>query len=188
MNHFFISYAREDTALARGLAELLESEGFSVWWDSHLRMGERYRDLIRKEISRSHHVIVLWSKHSITSEWVRWEAKAAKDLNKILPIQIDGCELPHGFKTIHTVQLTGWPAFLEELYKIIGGGAFVMPSYAMHRPLAAPAEPARASPPMAQVPEPPRRSVWRWILMFGAAAFILLSLARDAQGWPGSAW
>ena len=36
----FLSYNREDQAIAPRFAEAFEGEGFGVWWDSALRAGE----------------------------------------------------------------------------------------------------------------------------------------------------
>ena len=33
----FLSYNREDQAVARRFAEAFEGEGFTVWWDTTLR-------------------------------------------------------------------------------------------------------------------------------------------------------
>jgi hypothetical protein len=35
----FISYAREDVAIARRLAEALRRSGYTVWWDDEIRAG-----------------------------------------------------------------------------------------------------------------------------------------------------
>jgi hypothetical protein len=36
----FISYAHDDAEHARQIADWLESEGYSVWWDRSLAAGE----------------------------------------------------------------------------------------------------------------------------------------------------
>jgi hypothetical protein len=46
----FISYAREDQAMARALADLLDSEGFEVWWDAEIYVGQSFPDLIEDAI------------------------------------------------------------------------------------------------------------------------------------------
>jgi len=43
--HIFLSYNREDQAIARRFAEAFEAEGFSVWWDTTLRAGEAYDEV-----------------------------------------------------------------------------------------------------------------------------------------------
>jgi TIR domain len=37
MSDIFISYKREEQPIARKLADALEKEGWSVWWDPKLR-------------------------------------------------------------------------------------------------------------------------------------------------------
>jgi hypothetical protein len=43
----FISYAREDRAVAQRLAQALEQKGITVWWDWDLIGGTNYRAKIR---------------------------------------------------------------------------------------------------------------------------------------------
>ena len=49
MADVFISYAREDRQWVEKLAEQLQAEGFSVWWDWDLLVGKRYRETIDAE-------------------------------------------------------------------------------------------------------------------------------------------
>ncbi len=42
MPDIFISYSREDQAVARIFAETSAARGFEVWWDTALRGGEAY--------------------------------------------------------------------------------------------------------------------------------------------------
>ena len=51
MSDIFISYKREEQATARKLANALESEGWTVWWDPKLRAGERFNDVIEKALN-----------------------------------------------------------------------------------------------------------------------------------------
>jgi hypothetical protein len=177
--HIFISYAREDQRQAKGLADVLSSEGLDVWWDPELYIGQNYPKEIQKVISESQHVIVLWSRHSVDSEWVRREATMGRNRSKLLPVRLDDCELPRGFQNLHTVQFAGWAPLLEELYRTIGGGAFFMPSSAVHRP--APSAPAQSAPPMREEQEwaaPPVRSSnrpMRYLVGVGLAAIAALA-------------
>ena len=61
MSDIFISYKREDQPTARKLADALESEGWSVWWDPKLRAGEHFDDVIEKALKEAKCVIVMWS-------------------------------------------------------------------------------------------------------------------------------
>src|SRR5262249_14891855 len=84
----FISYKREDQATARKLADALESEGWTVWWDPRLRAGERFDDAIERELQDAKCVIVLWSNLSVKSEYVKTEATEAYEKNKLIPLMI----------------------------------------------------------------------------------------------------
>lgn len=71
----FIRYASEDRATARSLADtLVAARGWSVWWDTHLRSGDQYPLRIQEAVATSRCVIVLWSRHSVQSDWVIAEA------------------------------------------------------------------------------------------------------------------
>ena len=69
----FLSYDREDTDRARPLAVALEKAGHSVWWDRHIKSGAQYSKEIEAELKKADAVVVLWSKHSVDSAWVRDE-------------------------------------------------------------------------------------------------------------------
>ena len=51
----------------RKLANALESEGWTVWWDPKLRAGEHFDDVIEKALNEAKCVIVMWSKRSVQS-------------------------------------------------------------------------------------------------------------------------
>ena len=46
MSDIFVSYAREDRAKVRPLAEALERQGWSVWWDPAIPTGRRFDRVI----------------------------------------------------------------------------------------------------------------------------------------------
>ncbi len=101
----FISYAREDRALAHRLAHALEQEGFKVWWDWDLIGGTNYRAKIREVIAEAKKAIVLWSRHSVVSGFVIDEATEAKKLGKLVPVSVDETDPPFGFGDLHTIVL-----------------------------------------------------------------------------------
>jgi hypothetical protein len=55
-------------------------------------------------------LVVLWSKTSIKSDWVREEAEHAKQRGVLVPILIDNVLPPIGFRTIQAADLVGWGA------------------------------------------------------------------------------
>jgi len=74
MADVFISYASEDRDRVHPLVELIESEGWSVWWDRQLITGPSYSKAIRDALDAASCVIVAWSRHSIISNWCLDEA------------------------------------------------------------------------------------------------------------------
>jgi TIR domain-containing protein len=104
----FLSYAKEDLARARTLAESLQSVGWSVWWDRRLRPGVDFAKVIGVQLQEARCVIVLWSQVSVTSGWVRDEASEALKRNVLIPLLIDVVEPPLGFRAIQTGDLCGW--------------------------------------------------------------------------------
>ncbi len=104
----FISYAREDRAIAEGLANRIEAVGLEVWWDRDLHGGERFVDVIEQRLDSAGSVVVVWSAHSAPSMWVRAEAARAESRNVMVPVRIDATEPPLPFGQLHTIELSGW--------------------------------------------------------------------------------
>ena len=78
MADIFLSYARPDLEVARSVAEDLETEGYSVFFDQQIGVGESWDALIEAEIEAAGCVVVLWSPTSRGREWVRNEARFGK--------------------------------------------------------------------------------------------------------------
>jgi TIR domain len=110
VSDIFISYAREDRPAAQSLAEKLQNQGWSVWWDRHLLTGDDFDKVIAKELLDARCVIVLWSKLSVESQYVRDEAAEAQDNKKLVPVLIDDTRPPLGFRRTVTAQLLNWNA------------------------------------------------------------------------------
>jgi hypothetical protein len=108
MTDVFISYASEDRERARKLATSLEAHGWSVWWDRKIIAGQTFDQVIEHELVTAKSVVVLWSKDSISSEWVRNEAAAAAERDVLVPALIDHVKLPLEFRRKQTADLTDW--------------------------------------------------------------------------------
>ena len=109
MADIFISYANEDRERAAQVATLLESEGWSVWWDRRIPAGRTWRKVLEDALLETRCMMVLWSKNSVSSQWVAEEAEEARRLEKtLIPVLIDPVEPPIGFRAIQAADLRLW--------------------------------------------------------------------------------
>lgn len=108
MADIFISYSKKDVKLVSKLVEHIKNNtDMTVWWDTELLGGDKFRSEIRRQIGLARVVIVLWTRNSITSEWVQEEADEAIRFNKYIPVfdsSINpGIEIPFGLKSIQAL-------------------------------------------------------------------------------------
>ncbi len=108
MADIFLSYASEDRDRARPLAEALQQRGFNVWWDRSLSAGQDYTAIIEKELKSAKAVIVLWTRSSTNSTFVRDEAGRARDEGRLVPVLLDTVQLPLGFGAFQAEDFTRW--------------------------------------------------------------------------------
>ncbi len=80
MADIFISYSRSDRTKAEQVAKELEARGWSVWWDKELLAGQKFPEIIMKELVDSRCILVLWSKKAVKSRWVLDEASRGADM------------------------------------------------------------------------------------------------------------
>lgn len=104
----FLSYAHADRARAQRLAAILEQSGFTIWWDALIEGGSRFATSIDEALQKADAVVVLWSKQSVESDWVRDEAAQGRDRHRLVPLSLDGSAPPLGFRQIQVINLSGW--------------------------------------------------------------------------------
>ncbi len=109
MADIFLSYAREDKKKAEMLANALESQGWTVFWDgTSLLKGQDFKAVIDKAIQQVGCMVVAWSEASKQSDWVRGEAGIGRERNILVPILFEPVEPPIAFRSLHTENLTDW--------------------------------------------------------------------------------
>lgn len=104
----FLSYARSDRERAKIFAETLVKQGYSVWWDRNIPHGRKFDEYILEKLNQAKCVIVLWSKDSVKSDWVKDEAERGKRREILVPVLIDDVDIPLGFGRYQTAQLFNW--------------------------------------------------------------------------------
>ncbi|MBK8176397.1 MAG: SUMF1/EgtB/PvdO family nonheme iron enzyme [Rhodospirillales bacterium] len=108
MADVFISYARSDCAKAERLARLLTKRGWSVWWDSSLKAGEIWDEVIERQLNTARCVLVLWSRQSVARRWVRAEASEGLSRGILVPAVLEPGRIPLQFRQVQAEDLTGW--------------------------------------------------------------------------------
>src|SRR4029453_8808441 len=104
----------------------------SVWWDPEIAPGQEFDAQIATELEAARAVLVVWTPTSVSSRWVRGEARDAADRGILVPARFDDVKLPIDVRAIHTTDLDAWhenphsAAFqdlLRALRRVAGGGA-----------------------------------------------------------------
>lgn len=177
MASVFLSYAREDARTAKAFAKCIERAGHSVWWDHHIAGGCDYSEEIETSLRESDVVVVLWSKASIHSQWVRDEATAGKERGRLVPVLLGDVEPPLGFRQLQSIAVgrwsgTGTPRNFETVLAAIAARAGA----------SAPPDAKEAKKP---APGPFRLLIGVGLLLLFAAIALWLALG-DGSPWRGS--
>jgi len=137
MPDVFLSYSRDDQATARRFAQGFERAGLSVWWDQTLNAGEAYDEVTEKALEDARAVVVLWSKKSVASRWVRAEATQADRSGTLVPAMIEDCKRPIMFELKQTADLSNWSgdtndkewlAYLASVRRLVSKGNADVPA------------------------------------------------------------
>jgi tetratricopeptide (TPR) repeat protein len=108
MADVFLSYARPNAQAAERIAEGLRAAGLSVWFDKDLPAHRSYSDVIEEQLEAAAAVVVLWSKDSVGSQWVRSEANRARETDRLVQLRLDDARLPMPFDQIQCADLKRW--------------------------------------------------------------------------------
>ena len=103
----FISYSRQDAAIANELARLLERGGHDPFIDRELLPGQHWKDILQKQIDRCNAFVYIISPASLSSEWCQWEFnEALRQKKPIFPIRVQAyTELPEAVKGLGDIQI-----------------------------------------------------------------------------------
>src|SRR4029453_15776852 len=108
MARVFLSYARDDTGLAKQLAALIGEAGHQVWWDREIHGGSHFSNEIDKAWRDAEAGVVLWTEVSIKSAWVQDEAAEGRDSGRLVPAVLNGVRPPLGFRQYQAIELGHW--------------------------------------------------------------------------------
>lgn len=163
MADVFISYARPDAATAKAVAAALRASSRSVWFDQDLPAHRSYSEVIEEQLEAATAVVVLWSKDSAASQWVRSEANRARETGRLVQLRLDDTRLPMPFDQIQCADLRNWSGRTDAPgWRMVEGSVAELLGQ----------EPA--APPAA-----PRASIDRRLLLAGSGAVAV----AGAGGW-----
>jgi tetratricopeptide (TPR) repeat protein len=104
----YVSYSRLDRDRVGQLVSALESSGCSVWWDREVPSGQRWDEVLRQQLEQARYVLVVWTRNSVESEFVRDEATEALHRNILIPVLMDDVRIPLLFSRIQAALLVDW--------------------------------------------------------------------------------
>ena len=182
MADVFLSYAREDAGRAEQIARGLEAAGLSVFWDNEIPPGQTWADYIEQKLTQCKALIVLWSSHSVGSQWVREEARMGRDKSVLIPVMIDNVQPPFGFGEVQAANLASWTGDQDD----VNWRRFVDAVRHFQTGAARPVlQPMPSAPPRAaqqtaySAPAPDRKKgvpVWVWVVGAVVATVVVLGV------------
>ena len=116
MSDVFISYSREDWKFVEALILALIENGWSIWSDkTAVTEGRPFDTQIENAMLEAGVTLVIWSRASVKSRWVRAEAAFALGRDKLVPVIAEDVDPPLQFLHIHGVNLVDWDRTGDDL-------------------------------------------------------------------------
>ena len=122
----FICYSSIDKKFARMIADVISKVGYGVWIDEgEIRIGDSFFDSIGEALKTIKFLIVILSKNSIQSEWVKKELHIAlsRQLKErrviVLPVLVELCEIPIFLQDIKYADFTNEDTFQKDAQTLI---------------------------------------------------------------------
>lgn len=125
----FVSYSHSDKEFAHQLADDLIHSGVDIWIDKwEMSLGDSLIQKIFLEgLDKSDFILILLSRNSIQSKWVKEELNAAiikriEDLTRVIPIILESVDIPLPLRSIFWIDMSSnYDEKLRELVKTLHG-------------------------------------------------------------------
>ena len=145
INPLFISYSHKDKAFVEAIKERLNAKGIRYWLDYEHATAGRLEKIIDQAMTLNPTVLLVLSENSVESDWVEWEARKARKLEKKLkrdvlcPVRLDEscfeCDWPERLREqifeYNVLDFSRWeePKEVDEMFERLlkGLGVFYMP-------------------------------------------------------------
>jgi TIR domain-containing protein len=124
----FLSHSDRNRRVALRIAQVLRGHGVDVWFSRHeLRGSQQWHDEIGTVLGRCNWFVLLLSRHSVRSLWVKRELTYAlrqrRYQGRIVPVLLERCDWERLSWTLGAVQriegfLESFPAGCRELLRV----------------------------------------------------------------------
>lgn len=126
MLSIFISYSRNDKEFVERLTSRLRSQGLSVWIDEkQIKVGQKISHRIKEGILESDYFLIVISRTSLKSNWVREELDSAlyeaisNKPDTILPVLLDDISIPKELQNLKYADFRkGFEQGFQELMRV----------------------------------------------------------------------
>lgn len=123
----FLSYSHVDAEFTEVLRTALSGHGLNVWLDKdQIRPGDWFAEALEDGVRSSRTIAILISAHSLASGWVKEEYYRALGLchsnaSRLIPVVIDGSELPGFLSTRQYVDFRPPATYEDGLKRLLWG-------------------------------------------------------------------
>jgi hypothetical protein len=128
----FVSYHHADRERVRPLVDVMKAQGWSVWWDTEIEIGEVWRHVLTDRLEHARAVCVVWTVYSVASNFVQNEASWAEGRGVLVPVRLDDVRQPVEFYHLQCLDLSSAAAtvsgsdavaaLLRKIQALIDGG------------------------------------------------------------------
>jgi hypothetical protein len=120
----FVSHSSKDKSIIEGICDQLEKRGISLWISSKdVKPGLEWDKSIENALDKAEYVLLMVSKASIDSSYVRTEIEYALNEGKVvIPILLEQVKLPLRWHTLQFVdygEFADRPAAIEQIVKLV---------------------------------------------------------------------
>lgn len=104
----YLLYAQPDAPIAERLARHCRARGWRVFTDVQLMGGRNWIEDNAQALEAARLVVVLWSSHSVTSEFVLDAATRGWNREVLIPVRIEAVDIPAPFNRLNTLDVVDW--------------------------------------------------------------------------------
>lgn len=104
----YLLYAQPDAPIAERLARHCRARGWRLFTDVQLMGGRNWIEDNAQALEAARLVVVLWSSHSVTSQFVLDAAMRGWNREVLIPVRIEAVAIPAPFDRLHTLDVEDW--------------------------------------------------------------------------------